>query len=47
MIGIYYDYASSEGTVLMALDPYRRIWQDSAITAIGLRLAPGPERRRE
>jgi putative ABC transport system permease protein len=41
VIGIYYDYSSSEGTLLMALDPYRRIWNDPTITAVGLRLAPG------
>ncbi len=41
VIGIYYDYASSEGTLMMALPPYRRIWQDEAITAIGLRLTAG------
>lgn len=36
--GIYYDYASSQGTVLMTLNTYRRYWQDSAITAVALRL---------
>jgi putative ABC transport system permease protein len=39
--GIYYDYASSEGTVLMALDVYRKLWQDNTLTALGLRLQPG------
>ena len=41
VVGIYYDYASSQGTVTMALDLYRQLWQDSAVTALGLRLAPG------
>lgn len=41
VIGIYYDYASSEGTVLMAMDVYRRWWQDDALTALSLRLEPG------
>ena len=36
--GIYYDYASSQGTVLMTLDTYRSYWQDLAITAVALRL---------
>jgi len=41
VIGIYYDYASIQGTVLMPLSVYRANWQDPAITAIALRLAPG------
>jgi putative ABC transport system permease protein len=39
--GIYYDYASSEGSVLMWQDVYRQYWEDDAITAIGLRLKDG------
>jgi len=39
--GIYYDYASSEGSVLMWQDVYRQYWEDDAITAIGLRLKYG------
>lgn len=41
VIGIYYDYASVAGTVLMALPVYRENWGDQEITAIQLRLAPG------
>lgn len=41
VIGIYYDYASPQGTVLMDLSYYRQLWQDPDITAIALRLAPG------
>jgi len=41
VIGIYYDYASSEGTVFMALNIYNTYWQDEALTALALRLAPG------
>lgn len=43
VIGIYYDYASSEGTVLMALDVYRSLWKDQALTALALRLKPGTD----
>jgi putative ABC transport system permease protein len=43
VIGIYYDYASSEGTALMGLARYRTLWQDQAVTAIGLRLPPGQD----
>jgi len=39
--GIYRDYSSSEGVVMMQLDLYRRYWDDPAITAVALKLAPG------
>jgi len=38
VVGIYYDYASSAGIVLMALDNYRRLWGDPAVTALSLDL---------
>jgi putative ABC transport system permease protein len=41
VLGIYYDYTSSEGTLLMAQPFYQQLWHDSAVTAIGLRLEPG------
>ena len=41
VIGIYYDYASTQGTVLMPLSVYQANWQDPAITAIALRLTSG------
>ena len=41
IVGIYYDYSSSQGTVLMTLDIYRKFWEDNAITAAALRLPPG------
>jgi putative ABC transport system permease protein len=41
VIGIYYDYASSQGTVLMAREAYQQWWDDDAVTAIALRLKPG------
>jgi len=43
VIGIYYDYASTQGTVLMNLDTYRSLWQDPSITAVDLRLASGAD----
>jgi putative ABC transport system permease protein len=39
--GVYYDYASTQGTVLMALPLYQRNWNDDEISAVALRLAPG------
>jgi putative ABC transport system permease protein len=41
VVGIHYDYASNQGTATMALDVYRRLWQDDTITAVGVRLQPG------
>ena len=41
VVAIYYDYASSTGSLYMNLSLYRKIWADDGITAIALRLAPG------
>jgi putative ABC transport system permease protein len=41
--GIYYDYVSSQGTVSLSLDTYRRFWNDDALTAVALRLEPGTD----
>jgi putative ABC transport system permease protein len=41
--GVYYDYVTSSGTISMSLDTYRRHWNDEALTALALRLAPGAE----
>jgi putative ABC transport system permease protein len=41
--GIYYDYASTQGTVTMFLDVYRQYWDDQAVTAAALRLEPGTD----
>lgn len=40
VVGIYYDYASTQGTVLMELDIYRKFWADDIVTSIALRLEP-------
>lgn len=39
--GIYYDYASTQGNVIMALDIYRSIWDDAEVDAVALTLADG------
>jgi putative ABC transport system permease protein len=39
--GIYYDYASSQGTVMLALPLYRQLWEDTAISGLALRLTDG------
>ncbi len=41
--GVFYDYSSSQGTLLMALDVYRRNWNDTAVTSMDLRLKPGTD----
>ncbi len=41
VIGIYYDYASSAGTIQMPLDVYQRYWGDYSISAVGIHLNPG------
>jgi putative ABC transport system permease protein len=41
VVGIYYDYASSEGTVIMSIENYRRFWSDDAVTALAVHLEPG------
>jgi putative ABC transport system permease protein len=43
VVGIYYDYVTSGGTVSMSLDTYRRMWKDNALTALAVRLAPGAD----
>lgn len=40
IVGVYYDYASSQGTVLMSLEQYRALWNDDAITAVAVDLDP-------
>ncbi|MFU8773365.1 MAG: FtsX-like permease family protein, partial [Anaerolineales bacterium] len=39
--GIFYDYTSTQGSVLMDLDLYRTHWRDESLTGVGLRLPPG------
>ena len=41
--GIYYDYASTQGTVLMTLSTYRKYWNDTSLTAASLRLDMGAD----
>jgi putative ABC transport system permease protein len=43
VVGIYYDYVTSGGTISMALDTYRRLWNDEALTALSIQMAPGTE----
>jgi putative ABC transport system permease protein len=39
--GVYREYGTGPGNVLMSLQEYRRLWNDDSITGIGLSLSPG------
>jgi putative ABC transport system permease protein len=39
--GVFYDYATEQGTVFMTRNVYERYWDDRAITSVGAYLAPG------
>lgn len=43
VIGIYYDYSSSMGNVVMYQPVYRAFWQEAGITAIAIRLPEGAD----
>lgn len=39
--GVFYDYATEQGTVFMTRNVYERHWDDRGITSVGAHLAPG------
>ena len=41
VVGVYYDYATERGTVLMARGVYDRFWDDRAISSLGVYVADG------
>jgi putative ABC transport system permease protein len=41
VVGIYYDYSSDRGAVLMSDNTYRKYWEDEAISSIALYLEDG------
>ncbi len=41
VLGVFYDYGSPQGSVLMTLQTYHMYWRDDVITAISLKLQPG------
>jgi putative ABC transport system permease protein len=43
VVGIYYDYVASQGTISMSLDTYRRMWGEQALTAMAVQLEPGAD----
>jgi putative ABC transport system permease protein len=43
VIGVYYDYSSTQGTVLMQQSVYHRYWDDRAINAMSLMVESGSD----
>jgi putative ABC transport system permease protein len=41
VVGVYYDYASDAGVILMRRDTYQRYWDDDKISSLALYLADG------
>ncbi|HEX2644108.1 MAG TPA: FtsX-like permease family protein [Thermoanaerobaculia bacterium] len=41
--GIFYDYASDQGLVLISRPTYLRLWGDPALSGVSIRLAPGAD----
>ena len=41
--GVYYDYASERGAVLMHSSIYRELWRDDRLTALSIEAAPGTD----
>jgi putative ABC transport system permease protein len=41
--GVFYDYATEQGTVFITRDVYERHWDDRGITSVGAHLAPGAD----
>jgi len=39
--GVFYDYATEQGTVFITRDVYERYWDDRALSSLGVHLAPG------
>ncbi len=39
--GVFYDYATEQGTVFLSRDVYERYWDDRGVTSVGAHLAPG------
>jgi putative ABC transport system permease protein len=41
IVGVYYDYSSDQGSILMALEVYRAYWNDPAISGFSVYAVPG------
>ncbi len=45
VVGVYYDYSTDQGSIIMADPVYRQLYDDRFITSIGLYLKPGADTR--
>jgi putative ABC transport system permease protein len=43
VVGVYYDYASTQGNAILSLNVYRQFWEDENITAAALVLEPAAD----
>ena len=43
VVGVYYDYSSDQGSILMSLDVYRKFWNDDAISGYSVYVAPNAD----
>jgi len=43
VVGIYYDYSSDQGTILMPQEVYHQYWNDRGVSGIAVYLAPGAD----
>lgn len=43
IIGVYYDYSSDQGMILMSLDVYQKYWDDPAISGFSVYVAQGQD----
>ena len=41
--GVFYDYGSSAGVIVMSRRTYDRFWDDRRVTSLGIELAPGAD----
>lgn len=46
VVGIYYDYSSDQGAILMNLEVYQSYWNDREITGVSAYVAPGQDAAR-
>ncbi len=43
VVAVYYDYTTDQGLIQMGLEPYQALWQDEAISSMGLFLQEGAD----
>jgi putative ABC transport system permease protein len=46
VVGIYYDYSSDQGTILLPVEVYHQYWNDRGISGVAVYVAPGADVQR-